>query len=128
MNPSVKTVDEYLKQIPAKERAVLKKIRKTILEAVPDAQEKISYQMPGYMYHGHLVFFAMQKNYCSLYALGRTVLKQFEKELKSFEVKGLTIHFTAEHPLPLALIKRMVKARAKQNEEKKKKPAKKKAK
>lgn len=121
-----KTVDEYLKAVPEEKRAVLKKLRTTIKAAAPKAEESISYMIPSYKYAGHpLVYFAAQKNFCSLYAVGRATIKQFEKELKDFEISDTTIHFTPEHPLPLSLIKKMVKERMKQNEELAAKPSKK---
>jgi uncharacterized protein YdhG (YjbR/CyaY superfamily) len=112
-----KTVDEYLKTLPADKRAVLKKLRETIKASAPKAEEKISYMIPAYIYHGKpLVYFAAQKNFCSFYAVGKTLLKEYKKELAGFEVSNTTIHFTPEHPLPASLVKKLVKERMKQNE------------
>ena len=113
---TVKTVDAYLAQVPPKERALLKKLRKTIKSAAPMAEEVISYQMPGYKYHGALLFFAAWENHCSLYAVGKKMLKTFADELKPFKTAGTTIHFTAANPLPAGLVKKILKERIKENE------------
>ncbi len=72
--------------------------------------------MPAFKYKGALVFFAAFKNHCSFFGVSRTVLSTFSSELKPFEVSGTTIHFSAENPLPATLVKRIVKARVKENE------------
>jgi len=77
-----KTVDEYLKAVPQKERALLQKLRATIRKAAPKAEEVISYRIPGYKYHGHLIFFALQKDFCSLYGTSRALLKKFQKSYR----------------------------------------------
>jgi uncharacterized protein YdhG (YjbR/CyaY superfamily) len=99
-----------------KERAALEKLRRTIKSAAPGSVEVISYQIPCFKYHGPLVFFAAFKNHCSLYAVGKKLLVDLSKELKGFEVKGTTIHFTADNPLPAGIVKKIVKARIKENE------------
>ncbi|MDP9230728.1 MAG: DUF1801 domain-containing protein, partial [Bacteroidota bacterium] len=62
----VATVDDYLNNVPEKERAVLEKLRRTIKSVVPKAEEVISYQMPTFKYNGGLVSYAAFKNHCSL--------------------------------------------------------------
>jgi len=116
---SAATVDEYLQPLPDKVRMTLEQLRKTIKSAVPKAEEKISYQIPGYYYLGPLVFFAAFKNHCSLFAVSKSILKTFEKELHPFKIANTTIHFTHDHPLPSALVKKMVRLRIKENEERK---------
>jgi uncharacterized protein YdhG (YjbR/CyaY superfamily) len=116
-----KDVDTYLTSVPPDLRAVLQKLRKTIKSAAPQAEEVISYQMPAYKYKGVLVYFAAFKNHCSFFPASKSILKIFESELKRFEASGATIHFTVEKPLPAALVRKIVKARIKQNEERRKK-------
>ncbi|HBZ00766.1 MAG TPA: hypothetical protein DEO84_05525 [candidate division Zixibacteria bacterium] len=116
-----KDVDAYLASVPPDMRAVLQKLRNTIKSAAPQAEEVISYQMPAYKYKGVLVYFAAFKNHCSLFPASKSILKIFENELKRFEASGATIHFTVEQPLPATLVRKIVKARIKQNEERHKK-------
>ena len=112
-----KTVDEYLAALPEAQRAALEKVRKAIREAAPQAEEVISFRMPGYRYKGMLVYFAAFEDHLSLFGAGKTLVKEFSEELEAFDVSGSTIHFTPEHPLPAALVKKMVKARVRENEE-----------
>jgi uncharacterized protein YdhG (YjbR/CyaY superfamily) len=109
-------VDNYLASIPEKERATLEQLRKVIKAAAPEAEEVISYQIPTYKYHGPLVFFVARKNYFSFIVVSKSILEQFKSELKPYNTSGTTIHFSAENPLPATLVKKIVKARMKENE------------
>lgn len=113
-----KNIDEYLADQPEKVRVVLEKLRHTIKQAAPKAEEVISYKMPAFKYHGMLVYFAGFKNHCSLFPASSALPEELEKELKPFRVSKGTIQFTVEKPLPATLVKKIVKARMKQNEEK----------
>lgn len=113
-----KTVDEYLRGLPDDQRKVLKQLREIIKATAPEAEELISYHMPGYNYHGPLVYFAAYKKHCSLFAVSKKIIKQFEKELEPFRTTTSTLHFTPEKPLPAALVKKIVKLRMKENEAK----------
>ena len=112
---SYATVDEYIALAEPKVRKALKEIRKTIKATAPKAEEVISYQIPGYKYHGMLVFFAGWKNHISLYPApwGAVDLK---KEMSAYEGSKGTIKFPLDKPMPLTLIKKMVKYRIKENE------------
>jgi uncharacterized protein YdhG (YjbR/CyaY superfamily) len=111
-----KDINEYLAAVPPDARAVLEKLRKTIHAAAPKAEECISYQMPAFKYHGMLVFFAAYKTHCSFFTASKALMKTLSEDLKPYDVSGVTIHFTAEKPLPATLVKKIVKARVKENE------------
>jgi uncharacterized protein YdhG (YjbR/CyaY superfamily) len=113
---TVETVDDYLATLPEKERTVLQELRETIRSAAPEAEEVISYRIPLYKHHGHLVGFAAFKNHCSLFVTNSAVRDQFAKELEPYQVEGTTIRFTVENPLPAALVKRIIKSRIAENE------------
>ncbi len=113
-----KTVDEYMEALPDKEKAVLEKLRQTIKKTAPKAEELISYGMPGYKYHGMLVFFSAFQNHCSFFGGNGTLTNEMKEELKEYKTSKGTIQFTVEKPLPLTLVKKIVKIRMKQNEEK----------
>ena len=86
-------------------------MRAAIRSAVPrEATETISYRIPAFKHHGILVWFAAFSDHCSLFPTA-AVIEAFQKELKSFETSKGTIHFPLDRPLPVALIKRIVKAR-----------------
>jgi uncharacterized protein YdhG (YjbR/CyaY superfamily) len=108
-------VDTYLAMLPEDTRAVLKRVRKAIKVTAPDAVEKISYRMPMYSYLGMLVGFAAFKNHCSLF-IGPSVIEAHKDLLKHYDTSKGTIRFTIDKPLPAALVKKLVKARIKENE------------
>ena len=108
------SVDAYLRAVPPGPRAALKKLRKTIKAAAPEATEGISYGIPSFKHHGYLVGFAAFKNHCSFFP--GTALTAFKRELTSYETSKGTIRFTPDKPLPAALVRKLVKARIAQNE------------
>ena len=111
-----KNVDEYLQALPEEVRTTLEKFRQTILEAAPEAEESISYQIPTYKYRGTLVHFVARKNYCSFIVVSKSILETFKSELEDYDISGTTVHFTIEKPLPANLVQKIVKARIKENE------------
>ena len=110
------TVDGYLAALPKEARVTLEKIRKAIKAAAPKATEVISYQMPMYKYHGMLVGFAAFKDHCSFFP-GAKPVATFKDELKAYKTSKGTIRFPIGKPLPAGLVKRLVKARIAENEE-----------
>jgi uncharacterized protein YdhG (YjbR/CyaY superfamily) len=114
-----KTVEEYLAAIPEPARSSFDKLRATILSVVPaKATETISYQIPAIRHNGVLVWYAAFANHCSLFPTA-AVMDKFKNELKSFTTSKGTVQFPLDKPLPVALIKRIVKARVVQSESKK---------
>ncbi len=114
-----KSIDEYLAGVPEPARSTLNKIRAAIRSAAPpEATEIISYGMPAFKHKGVLVWFAAFSNHCSLFHTA-SVIETFESELKGFATSKGTIQFPTDKPLPTALVKKMVKARAAQIESKK---------
>jgi uncharacterized protein YdhG (YjbR/CyaY superfamily) len=110
------SVEDYLAALPEAQRAALEKLRKTIRAAAPEATETISYQMPAFKDQGRfLVSYAAFKNHCSLFPASNAVMEALGEELKPyFSGKG-TLRFTADKPLPAALVKKIVKARIEEN-------------
>jgi uncharacterized protein YdhG (YjbR/CyaY superfamily) len=113
-----KNVDEYLAGVAEPARSTLNKIRAAIRSAAPaEATETISYGIPAFKYKGVLVWFAAFSDHCSLFPTA-AVIETFKNELKSFSTSKGTIHFPTDKPLPAALVKKMVKARVAQIENK----------
>ncbi len=105
-----RTVDQYMADLPPEVKAALEKLRKTVRAMVPDAEEVISYGMPGFRYRGRaLVWFAGFKDHCSFFPGG--VLADLKQDLANFKTSKGTIHFTPDKPLPAALVRKLVKAR-----------------
>lgn len=119
MSTTYKNIDTYITKQEASVQPILEKLRSAIKEIVPDAEEVISYNMPAFKYHGMLVYFAAYKNHIGFYSLP-SGHDAFKKELSSYKQGKGSVQFPLDKPLPLALIKKMVKFRAKENIEKQK--------
>ncbi len=118
-NVAPKNVDDYLAGVPEPARSTLQRVRVAIRSVLPaQATEAISYGMPAFKYKGTLVWFAAFSNHCSLFPTA-SVIKAFKTELQGFETSKGTIHFPVDKPLPAALVKKIVKARLAENEQKK---------
>ena len=109
-------VRKYLARVPETQRAALEKLRQTIKSVAPEAIEVISYQIPTFKLNGRmLVSYAAFKNHCSLFP-GAGPIEVHEKDLTSFQTSKGTIQFTPDHPLPAALVRKIVKTRIRLNE------------
>lgn len=112
-----KTIDDYLEELPADKRAALEKLRKTIRAVAPKAEECISYQIPAFRLNGVLVGFGAAANHCAFYPMSSATVEAHKKELKEYETSKGTIRFQPEKPLPTALVKKLIKARIAENNE-----------
>ena len=110
-------IDDYIADFPEDVQAILQKIRATIREAAPDAKEAISYQMPTFKLHGNLVHFAAFKNHIGFYP-APTGIEEFEKELAAYKGAKGSVQFPIDKPMPLDLIRKIVKFRVAENLEK----------
>lgn len=111
-----KDVDEYIVNAPEDLQSRLKEIRKIIKSSAPKAEEKISYGMPYYGYKGRLAYFSYFKEHIGLY-LTPPIIEDHRRELKDYETAKATVRFPNKEKLPLALIKKLVKARVRMNDE-----------
>jgi uncharacterized protein YdhG (YjbR/CyaY superfamily) len=107
------SVDEYIAAQPGAVRAKLKQVRAAIRRAVPEAVESIGYRMPGYKLHGKpMLYFAGFKEHYSLFAASGTFFAALEDDLKGYELRKGTVHFSLAKPVPVKLISRIAKLRA----------------
>lgn len=111
---SPETVDQYIKSFPPKTQSLLKQLRKTIKSAAPGAEEMISYGIAGYKQQGMLIYFAGFNNHVSVYPAPRTA-PEFKKELAVYKGGKGTVQFPLDTPLPLDLVKRIIRYRLAQN-------------
>ena len=109
-NKVFNSIDEYIAQFPEEVQKQLKELRKVIKAAAPDAEERISYQMPTFRFNGNLVHFAAYKKHIGFYPTPGGI-KPFENELLVYEVSKGTVRFPIDKPLPLDLISKIVKFR-----------------
>lgn len=112
-----KDIDSYIAGQVPDVRARLEQIRQVVKTSAPKAEEVISYGMPAFKFHGMLVYFAAFKNHIGFYALP-SGNEAFQKELSAYKQGKGSIQFPLDKPVPLALIKKIVKFRVKENLEK----------
>jgi uncharacterized protein YdhG (YjbR/CyaY superfamily) len=96
-------------------RAKLEEVRAAIREAAPAAVESISYQMPYYNYRGRLAWFGFQKRHVGLYLRPPTI-EEHRKELAGYVTTKSAVHLPLDKETPVSLVKKLVKARMKENE------------
>jgi uncharacterized protein YdhG (YjbR/CyaY superfamily) len=115
-NPKPKTIDEYLAGVNADHRDALQKLRKVIHAVAPKAEECISYGIPAFRLNGRsLVFFGAWANHCAFYPGSSATLKKFRNELRDFQTSKGTLRFSPDKPVPVALVKKLLKARIAEN-------------
>lgn len=119
MNTKIKTVDEYIRTFPKEVATRLKAIRGIIKKAAPKAEEKISYGMAGYKLNGVLIYFAGYAHHIGLYPFP-SAIQAFKKELGKYNTSKGTVQFAHDKPLPIPLIRKIVKLRVKERLERKK--------
>ena len=117
-----KTVDKYIYAFPKNVQKILEEVRQTIKEIIPQAEELISYQIPTFKLNGsYIIYFAGWKNHISLYPVTDEIKEKFKKEISSYKTSKGTIQFPLDKPMPLSLIKKIVKHKVKENAGKEKK-------
>jgi uncharacterized protein YdhG (YjbR/CyaY superfamily) len=109
-----KNIDEYIAAFTPEVQTILTEIRSTVRAAAPDAQEKISYQMPSFSLHGVLIYFAAFKKHIGLYPPVRGDAK-LEKAVAPYAGEKGNLKFPLDQPIPFGLIETIVKFRVKQN-------------
>lgn len=102
----------YFASLPPEPRRVVKQIRTLIRELLPDAVEAFSYGIPGFRFVGcPLIWYAGYPRHVSLYPIGAGIRRRFAADLSSYKVSTGTVRFPLDRPLPVPLVKRLVRAR-----------------
>ena len=115
MKTDFKSVDEYIASQPDGAQTALHRVRRAIRKTVPQAEETISYKMPTYRLHGErMLFFAGWKRHYSLYPATKRLVQAFKADLAPYEITKGTIRFPLSEPVPVKLIERIAKFRAKE--------------
>ena len=124
-NTDFRSVDEYIASRPEPLRPVLERVRSAVRKALPKAEEVISYQIPAYrLYGGVVLYFAGWKEHYSLYPVSASLLAEFGDELAGCEISKGTIRFPLSRRVPVTLIGRIAKFKAKEAAERAKAKAK----
>ena len=114
--PPIKDFDGYLADVAEPAKTSLIQLWHTIKQVAPNAEEVISYQIPTFKHQGALVGFGVAKNHCSFYTMSPPLMAFMAEELKGYNTSTGTIRFPFNEPLPVTLVKKIVKARIKENE------------
>ena len=111
-------IDDYLRTLPEERRGALEDLRAKIRSVVPDAEECISYGMPAFRVHGEVVAgFQATKNGCSYYPFSGSTLETVARFVRAYAQTKSALHFSPDKPLPLTLVRRLIKARMAEFEE-----------
>jgi uncharacterized protein YdhG (YjbR/CyaY superfamily) len=109
------TMDEYISGFPKTVQDILEAMRQTIKESAPDAEEKISYQIPTFTLNGNLVHFAAFKNHIGFYPTPSAIVA-FKEELSPYKQAKGSIQFRIDRPIPFDLINEIVRFRVNENQ------------
>lgn len=108
--PDYHTIDEYIALFPDAVQAILERIRQTIRQAAPEAQEKISWKMPTFWQNENLVHFAAAKNHVGFYP-GESGVRAFADQLAGYKATKGAIQFQFSEPVPYDLIAQITRFR-----------------
>lgn len=109
------TIDEYLRTVPEDRRRLLEELRATIHSMAPGVEECISYRIPAFRLNGRVIagFCATVKG-CSYFPFSGTTLKTLARDLGRYGQTKSSLHFSADQPLPAALVRKLIHARVKE--------------
>lgn len=113
----IQTIDEYIAQFPADIQLILEKIRQTIQQAAPQAEEAIRYQIPTFRLNGNLVHFAACKQHIGFYP-APSGIEKYKHELAAYKSAKGSVQFPLGQPMPLNLISKIVAFRVLENQSK----------
>jgi uncharacterized protein YdhG (YjbR/CyaY superfamily) len=111
------TIDDYIATFPAEVQAILQRIRATIREAAPEAEEAIKYGIPTFTLHGNLVHFGGYKSHVGFYP-APSGIEAFQDDLARYQSGRGTLRFPLDEPIPYQLITRVVRFRIAENQAK----------
>jgi uncharacterized protein YdhG (YjbR/CyaY superfamily) len=113
--PRAASIDDYIALQPRNVQAILRKVRAAIRKGLPKADEAISYQIPSYKVNGRAVlYFAAWKEHFSLYPATGGLVEAFGRELERYKVSKGTIRFPLDERVPVTLIQRIARFRARE--------------
>lgn len=113
--PTPRNHDEYLAALPEAQRRVLQALRQTIRELAPTAEETISYQICAFRDGVMLVGYGATPKHCAFFLMSNQTTKTHAADLEGYDLSTGTIRFQPEKPLPVALVRKLVKARQAEN-------------
>jgi uncharacterized protein YdhG (YjbR/CyaY superfamily) len=118
------TIDDYIAECSPEAQRVLEKIRRIVRKAAPEAEERLSYQMPAFALNGMLIYFAAFKNHIGIFPPVKGDAK-LQKDTAAYRGPKGNLKFPLDEPMPYELIGRIVRSRLKEHLERKAAAAKK---
>ena len=116
MTAKPRTIDEYLAGVDDDQRAALNRLRRVIQSAAPRAEECISYGLAAFRLDGRaLVAFGATRDHCAFFPMSGTTIASHADRLGRYKTSKGTIPFQPDNPLPMALVRLLVKARIAEN-------------
>ena len=109
-----KNIDDYIATFPKNVQHKLNELRSAIKESAPEAEEAISYGMPTFELNGNLVHFAAYKRHIGFYPTHSGILA-FEEKLSVYKHSKGAVQFPIDGPIPLDMVREMVRFRVKEN-------------
>ena len=113
------SIDEYISSFPTQVQKKLRQLRRLIHDQAPEAQERISYQMPAFYLKGNLVYFAAYSRHIGFYPTASGI-RAFQSKLSKYKNSKGAVQFPLDEPLPTELVKKMVRFRVRENTRKEK--------
>ncbi|MNM12014.1 hypothetical protein D3C81_221850 [compost metagenome] len=117
VNGVPKSIDEYIASYPPELQNLLQSVRQAIRDAAPEAEEKISYRMPTFFFHGNLVHFAAFNRHIGFYP-APSGIEAFKQELSAYKSSKGAVQFPLDQPIPYELIRKITAYRVRENREK----------
>jgi uncharacterized protein YdhG (YjbR/CyaY superfamily) len=108
-------IDQYLASLEQPKRGTLEALRQTIRDILPEAEECISYGLPGFRLQGKVVAgFAAFKNHLSYLPHSGSVFPELKEDLSGYRTSKGALQFAVDKPLPKTLVKKLIAVRIKQ--------------
>jgi uncharacterized protein YdhG (YjbR/CyaY superfamily) len=108
-------IDDYLQRLDEPKRSTLSQLRRDILAVVPDAEQCISYGVPGFKIDGKTIAgFAAFKNHLSYLPHSGSVFPELADELAGYQKSSGSLHFPVDQPLPPELVVKLIAVRLRQ--------------
>ncbi len=116
--PGIQAVDDFLAAAPEPQRSTLAKLRDILRTVLPTAEEGLSYGVAAFKVDGRAIAgYAPYKNHCSYFPMSGSVLVELAPELEAYTRTSGALHFPIDKPLPISLVRKLVKARLAQSSE-----------
>jgi uncharacterized protein YdhG (YjbR/CyaY superfamily) len=112
---SAQEIDQYLDALEEPKRATLARLRHTILEILPEADQGISYGVPAFKVRGKTIAgFAAFKNHLSYLPHSGSVFAQLHDDLEGYTTSSGALRFGIDEPLPGPLVEKLITVRLQQ--------------